>query len=387
MMELLVKKIRSTFKEKFKNSPLLIASPGRINLIGEHIDYNNGFVFPAAIDRYIVSGLSVSKSECTQIYSLDMEEEYVIKLNQLEKLKGGNWKNYIIGVICEIQKQGKRIDNFNLVFGGNIPIGSGLSSSAALENSIAFGLNQLFNLGFNKEELIQISMSAEHNYAGVECGVMDQFSSMLGKKGHLLYLNCADLSCQYIPIELEAYQILLINSNVKHQLTDSPYNQRKKECQYGLSILRKKYPKMISLCNASFDDLCSIKDEISDIVYNRCLYVLEENERVKTASMAIQNKNWEVLGQLLFDSHEGLKDLYEVSCKELDYIVELALNNVDVLGSRLMGGGFGGCTINIVKKNAIESFKSIVKKSYFSKFGHEVDFYEVSISNGTRLVE
>lgn len=385
-MKELGKIVRSAFEERFKRKPLLVASPGRINLIGEHTDYNNGFVFPAAIDKYIVSALSESEKGTTQIYSMDMEEALDLDLNKLTKQESGSWKNYVIGVVNELQKKGKQIDDFNLVFGGNIPIGAGLSSSAALENSIVFGLNELFRLGLTKEEMVLISMKAEHDFAGVKCGIMDQFTTMYGQTGYALFLNCADLSHEHVPIQMEDYQLLLINSNVKHKLTDSPYNQRKTECKDGLRLLQSKFANLNSLCDANLEQLNALKEEMPPLVYKRCRFVMEENERVKAAKSAIENKHWAALGDLLFASHSGLRNLYEVSCEELDFMVEKAKEHIAVIGSRMMGGGFGGCTLNLIRNEAVEDFASAVNSAYQLKFGRPVSTYSVNISNGTHII-
>ncbi len=386
MNKQLFEHIKSAFEKRYKEQPILVASPGRINLIGEHTDYNSGFVFPASINKYIVCALSKSDREFSQVYSIDMDEEVDIDLQKITKQKSGSWQNYILGVINELNKRGKKPANFNLVFGGNIPIGAGLSSSAALENSVVFGLNELFELGFSKEDMILISMDAEHNFAGVKCGIMDQFSSMNGEAGHALFLDCEDLSYEQLPIQLDDYQLVLINTNVKHKLADSAYNKRKEECIEGLRILQNKFPRLHSLRDADIEQLYSLKEEIPSIIYQRCLYVIEENERVKAAKTAIENKQWQIFGQLLFASHRGLQYLYEVSCSELDFLVERAKNHESVIGSRMMGGGFGGCTLNLIRKNGVGEFTNGIAKEYYQQFNQSVAVYPVHISDGTRLV-
>lgn len=386
MSKQLFEHIKSVFEKRYKEQPILAVSPGRINLIGEHTDYNKGFVLPASIDKYIVSALSKSDREFSQVYSIDMEEEMDIDLQNITKQEAGTWKNYVLGVINELHKIGKKPANFNLVFAGNIPIGAGLSSSAALENSIVFGLNELFGLGLSKEEMVLISMKAEHNFAGVKCGIMDQFSSMNGKTGHALFLDCEDLSYEEVPIQLDDYQLVLINTNVKHKLADSAYNKRKEECIEGLAILQNKFPQLHSLRDTGLKQLNSLKEEMPSLIYNRCLYVIEENERVKAAKTAIENKQWQIFGQLLFASHYGLQYLYEVSCSELNFLVERAKNHESVIGSRMMGGGFGGCTINLIRKNGVGEFTNGVAKEYYHQFNQSAAIYPVHISNGTRIV-
>jgi len=386
MSKQLFENIKSAFEKRYKEQPILVASPGRINLIGEHTDYNKGFVLPASIDKYIVSALSRSDKEFSRVYSLDMDEEVDIDLQNLTKQEAGSWKNYVLGVINELHKKDKKPANFNLVFGGNIPIGAGLSSSAALENSVVFGLNKLFELGLSKEEMVLISMKAEHNFAGVKCGIMDQFSSMNGKAGHAFFLDCKDLSYEQIPIQLDDYQLVLINTNVKHKLADSAYNKRKGECIEGLAILQNKFPQLHSLRDADIEQLNVLKEEMPSFIYNRCLYVIEENERVKAAKTAIENKQWQIFGQLLFASHHGLQYLYEVSCEELDFLVEQAKDDEAVIGSRMMGGGFGGCTLNLIRNNGVREFTNGIAKEYYQQFNQSVAIYPVHISEGTRIV-
>ena len=367
-------------------NPLLVASPGRINLIGEHTDYNDGYVLPAAIDKYIIGAFSKSSNKTSSIYSIDLNEGLELNLNNIQRQDSGSWKNYVLGVIAELQKIDRTPGNFNLIFGGDIPIGAGLSSSAALENCVVYGLNELFELGLSKEEMIQISMQAEHNFAGVKCGIMDQFASMNGVEGHAMFLDCRDLSYSQIPIQTEDYQLLLINTNVKHQLADSAYNKRKEECNEGLAIIQNEFPKVNSLRDVDLQHLNRIKDNMPETVYKRCHYVIEENARVAASKSAIEKKDWKKFGELLFASHDGLKNLYEVSCRELDFLVDKAKENPAVIGSRMMGGGFGGCTLNLAQKNRTTEFIEKVAQDYLLEFGTTVNFYPVNISNGTQII-
>ena len=282
----------------------------------------------------------------------------------MKKQEPGSWKNYVCGVVDELHKKGLKPGNFNLLFSGDIPLGAGLSSSAALENCVVFGLNNLFDLGLSKEEMILISMQAEHNFAGVKCGIMDQFASMNGEVGHAMFLDCRDLSYSQIPIHAEDYQLILINTNVKHQLADSDYNKRKEECQEGLTIIQNDFPQINSLCNAKLNQLEEVKQDMPKTIYKRCLYVIEENERVIASRLAIETIDWKKFGELLFASHDGLQNLYEVSCAELDFLVEKAKEHPDVIGSRMMGGGFGGCTLNLVKKENTTEFIDQVKQMW-----------------------
>lgn len=386
MSKELIDKIKSEFKRKFSSNPLLVSSPGRINLIGEHTDYNMGLVLPATINKYIIVALAESKKKNSEIYSLDFDETLKIDFNKLNKQEVGSWKNYLIGVVSGILNSGLQIENFNLIFGGNIPIGAGLSSSAALENGIVLGLNKLFNLGLSKNEIMNISIAAEHDFAGVDCGVMDQFANLNGKTGNAILLDCYDLSFQHIPLRLNEHQLLLINTNVKHQLSNSAYNKRKLECNTGLKILQNKYPQLKSLSNANIQQLNSVKEKLSLEVFKRCRFVIEENERVKSAKTALENHDWQSFGNLLFASHDGLSNLYEVSCVELDFLVEKAKENDSILGSRMIGGGFGGCTLNLIKKDATEKFVSMVDLEYQEKFGVSINPYSVTITNGTQII-
>ncbi len=380
-------KIFKAFEERYTGTPLMIKSPGRINLIGEHTDYNDGFVFPATIDKYIYVAIAKSGKSYSSAYSIDFDESIVIDLNKLVKTEKGSWKNYVIGVVAGIVEKTNLQDNFNLVFGGDIPIGAGLSSSAALENGIVYGLNKLFDLELDSNEMMNISIEAEHNFAGVNCGIMDQFSNLHGKKDNAILLDCADLSYKHIPIQLDKYSLLLINTNVKHQLSDSPYNQRKQACKTGFETIKKHYPAISSLSRATIEQLDSVKSGVTEEVYNRCLYVIEENARVLKAKKAMEQRDWKELGKQLFDSHKGLSELYEVSCDELDFLVDLAKQEQGVLGSRMMGGGFGGCTINLIETISIDRFIDKVKFEYREKYGHYPDFYPVNIVDGIKSIK
>jgi len=371
-------KITKEFAENFAEEPILIFSPGRINIIGEHTDYNDGFVFPAAVDKGIIAAISKSsKTESVAIAS-DLNEKFEFSLEGVKPIIGGNWRNYILGVVGEIQKKGLQVGNFNLVFGGDIPEGSGMSSSAALENSVVFGLNELFKLGLTKEEMIFISQKAEHNYVGVNCGIMDQYASMFGIKDHALLLDCRTTVATPFLINFKDFELLLINTNVKHSLADSAYNNRRIVCENVASLLNVK-----ALRDVAEEDLLTIKDQISEEDYQKALFVVQENNRAQAASQAMAANDIEKLGELLFGSHNGLQHQYKVSCDELDFLVDLAKDCDDVIGSRMMGGGFGGCTINIVKKGKAGAFVEKVAPLYKEKFNKECSPYSVNISEGT----
>ncbi|WP_179020661.1 galactokinase [Winogradskyella forsetii] len=382
MNKSLIKDVKRTFKKKFRAKPLIVFSPGRINLIGEHTDYNDGFVFPAAINKGIALAISEGEAEKSQVYALNKEELYDFRLDNISPLKNGGWKNYILGVVSGIQKLGLSIGNFNAVFAGNIPGGAGMSSSAALENSFVYGLNELFSLGLSKSEMILVSQKAEHNYAGVKCGIMDQYASMFGVKKSALFLDCRTQESTPFKIDFKDYRLMLINTNVKHDLSESAYNDRRSVCE---TISRKIDIK--ALRNASTEDLNTIKSEISEEDYQKALYVIEENERVKLFAEAIQEEDINALGNLLYQSHEGLSSQYKVSCVELDFLVENAKENPKVLGARMMGGGFGGCTINLVLKSDLKRFKRDISKKFQKEFGNDCSVYKVKLSKGTHLLK
>ena len=377
----LIDHVKSNFKHKYKTNPILVFAPGRINLIGDHTDYNDGYVFPAAIDKGIVAAINKSNAEHSSIIALDVNEQLNFTLENTQSISSSDWKNYVIGVVAEIQKVGKQIGNFNLVFGGDIPVGAGLSSSAALENSVVFGLNELFQLGLSKKDMIFISQKAEHNFASVKCGIMDQYASMFGKKDTAILLDCQSLIASIVEIDLREYEILLINTNVKHNLAESEYNERRSTCELVASLLNLK-----SLRDASEKDLFSIKHQISVDYYQKILYVIQENQRVTQAFDAIKNNDLELFGKLLYASHKGLQHQYKVSCDELDYLVNKAKNTQYVLGARMMGGGFGGCTINFIKKDAVSAYSDSIKKSYQKHFNKECSIYNITLSQGTHLI-
>ncbi|WP_268223315.1 galactokinase [Sinomicrobium oceani] len=382
--EALTTRIQSIFREKHGTAPLMVQSPGRINIIGEHTDYNDGFVLPGAIDRYIICAIAKNDTanQCS-VYAADMEEDCTFSLHDVKPSDKGSWKNYVLGVVAEIRKKGEQLSGFDIVFGGNIPKGSGLSSSAALENSIAFGLNSLFGLGMSRKEMMLLSQKAEHNFVGVQCGIMDQFASMQGQEDHVLLLDCRTLDFRPVQIDLGDYEILLINTNVKHSLADSAYNDRRNACEAGVKALRTVFPEIRALRDATEDHLDRIKNQIPEEVYTQCLYVIQENNRVQQAIEAIAQHNIGQLGALLFASHNGLQHQYQVSCPELDFLVEKARENPAIQGSRMMGGGFGGCTINIIKKGAAEAFVDSLREEYVRTFDKEPDTYSLALTKGT----
>lgn len=375
------------FEKQFGEPSIVIASPGRINIIGEHVDYNDGYVLPAAIDRYIWGAFGESTDGQTHIIAANLGREIHFSMSEIKDYVYSDWNAYIIGVIRELQEQGAQIRDFNLVFGGDIPIGSGLSSSAALENCVALGLNNLFDLGLDKKDLIFISQKAEHNFAQVECGIMDQFASMFGRKDNAIFLDTQSLDYQYLSLDMKEWEFVLIDSNVKHSLVGSEYNIRRQQCNNGLDIIKRHFPQVSSFRQVSPEILCDAEPLLDKTVFQRVRFVVEEISRTQKAKQAIEQGKWQELGQLLNQTHEGLRDLYQVSCHELDFLVDKATGHSGVVGSRMMGGGFGGCTINLVRRDQTQDFVEYITEEYYRKFTFQADVYKVKIVNGTAEVE
>ncbi len=375
-------KLKAIYNTKFPDeTPSLYASSGRINLIGEHLDYNGGFVMPGSIDKCIMAAIGVNGTAHVKLYSVDMDEfaEFDLDDNNLVEQQ---WARYIFGVCKEFQKRGAVVKGFNAVFAGNVPLGAGLSSSAALESCFAYALNNLFNDDkIALEELAKIGQATEHNYCGVNCGIMDQFASVLGKQGKLIKLNCATLDHEYVPFAPNGYKLVLIDTKVKHQLSNSPYNQRRQSCERVAAEIGVDL-----LCDATRQQLEQVKGNISEEDYKRALYVISEQQRVVDACKYLNEGNYEAVGALMYETHKGLSELYEVSCDELDFLNELA-KRCGVTGSRVMGGGFGGCTINLVKEELYSDFVSVATADYTAKFGHKPGVIDVSIYDGARKCE
>lgn len=374
--------VRKKFADKFQGEPIMVFSPGRINIIGEHTDYNDGFVFPAAVDKGIVVAMGKSDSDHSTAYAIDKDDTFTFSLNDLEPLAQGSWQNYILGVVAEIQNRNKVIGNFDIVFGGNIPVGAGMSSSAALENSVVYGLNEVFELGLTKHEMILISQQAEHNLVGVKCGIMDQYASMFGIENKALLLDCRTITSKAFEIDFQQHELILINTNVKHSLSDSAYNDRRAVCESVANMLQ-----IPALRDATEHDLATLKDKITPENYQKALFIIQENLRVIAASKAMLQGDLEALGKLIYASHEGLQHQYRVSCDELDFLVEQAKLSGHVLGARMMGGGFGGCTINLVAKVGSEKFKIQTAEAYKAKFDKACSIYAVKLSQGTHLIQ
>jgi galactokinase len=381
------KTVHHKFLELFDTQPILVRSPGRINLIGEHTDYNDGFVMPAAIDREIVVAIDVSMDDHSTLYSVKHNEFFSFHTTDPAKVKSPLWANYLLGVVRKFVDQGHPVKSFNCVVDGDVPTGAGLSSSAALECSFAYALDHLHKFGIPRQELILIAQWAEHNYAGVKCGIMDQFASMMGLENKAFVLDCRSLEYHYFPVDLKDSTIVLCDSMVKHSLASSEYNTRRSECEQGVQILHRYYPEVRSLRDVTRQMIENHRSKLSEKVYNRCTYVVEENQRVLDASKDLERGDLKSFGKKMYETHHGLSLLYEVSCDELDHLVAESKKIPGVLGARMMGGGFGGCTINIVETSQVDNFILKISESYKKQFNVKMNTYVVSIQDGTGLIK
>ena len=374
-------KINKEFDKHFGGKGTIYVAPGRFNLIGEHTDYNGGFVFPGAIDKLMMAEIRPNGTDTVNVYSIDLDDSASFGLNEADAPEQ-SWARYIFGVAREIIKRGGKVEGFDAVFSGNVPLGAGLSSSAALESCFANALNDLFNDNtIDKFELARIGQSTEHNYCGVNCGIMDQFASVFGKKDHLMRLDCRSMEFEYFPFKADGYQLVLVDSRVKHELADSPYNKRRASCErvakrLGIETLR----------DATMEMLDAVKTDITAEDYFRAKFVIEEKDRVLAVCDALNAGDFETVGRCMYETHNGLSKDYEVSCEELDYLNDVA-KECGVTGSRIMGGGFGGCTVNLVKDELYEPFIATVKEKFNAKYGHEPKIYPVIVSDGARKYE
>ena len=380
-MEIKTKELEEFFKKLNKSDHVVVVSPGRINLIGEHTDYNGGFVLPAAIDKAIIVAVQKRNDDRISLYAVQFEEEYEVSLTSFGKADH-HWSNYILGVVDQLKKRGFLLHGFNLVLGGNVPIGAGVSSSAAVECATVFALNELFSLEISKMDMVKISQKAEHEFAGVNCGIMDQFASMFGKENHVISLDCRSLDYEYFPIKMEGLKIVLLDTNVKHSLASTEYNVRREQCEKGVSMMQQKYPSVKLLRDADMKmlDECVKTDPL---IYKRCKFIVEENIRLKDACKYLAAGDIKSFGKKMFEAHDAISNEYEVSCKELDFLVDAVREDENVLGARMMGGGFGGCTINLVKEEAIPALIQRLSKLYKEKMSLELKHYVIAIKNGT----
>jgi galactokinase len=384
-MHPIVFSIQQIYKSKFDGSPAIFRSPGRINLIGEHTDYNDGFVLPAAIDKAVYLAVGPRKDAKISLFAVAYNDSFEVSLDEIDKTSRG-WPNYILGVVHELQKRGYAPGGFNLVVDADLPAGAGLSSSAALECATAFALNDLFSLQLGRSEMIDIAQKAEHTYAGVMCGIMDQFASMFGRKGFVMKLDCRSMEYDYVPFSAEGLSILMLNTNVKHSLATTAYNTRRNECAQGLAWVQEAYPEAKALRDVTeimLDKQALPRDRTID---KRCRFVVQEIKRLQDACSDLEIGDMHALGKKMFSTHNGLRNMYEVSCRELDFLVDAVANHPGVLGARMMGGGFGGCTINLVKQETVDELVSSLCKKYEAAMGLPLTAFTVQIENGTERI-
>ena len=376
--------VRSRFiKHHDGTTGSVYASPGRINLIGEHTDYNGGFVFPGAVDKGMIIEIKPNGTDIVKAYSIDLKDYVEFGLNE-EDAPRASWARYIFGVCREMIKRGVDVKGFNTAFAGDVPLGAGMSSSAALESAYAYALNDLFGDNkIDKFELAKVGQATEHNYIGVKCGIMDQFASVFGKEGSLMRLDCRSMEYQYFPFKPEGYRLVLVDSVVKHELASSAYNKRRQSCENVVAAIAKKHEGVQFLRDCTLEMLAEVKEEVSAEDYMRAEYVIEEIQRVLDVCDALEKSDYETVGQKMFETHHGMSKKYEVSCEELDFLNDVAFD-CGVTGSRVMGGGFGGCTINLVKNELYETFITTAKERFKEKFGRSPKVYDVVISDGSR---
>ena len=380
--------VRSRFIKHFDGQTgNIYFSPGRINLIGEHTDYNGGFVFPGAVDKGIMAEVRPNGTNTVMCYSIDLKDRVEFKVDDPEGPRA-TWARFIYGMIQEFKALGVDVKGFNIAFAGDVPLGAGMSSSAAMESCFGCALNDLFaDNKISKWDIVLAGQATEHKYIGVNCGIMDQFASVFGQKGKLMRLDCRSREFEYFPFNPEGYKLVLVNSKVKHELVGSPYNDRRRSCENVVAAMAKHFPdrKFETLRDANWDDLEAVKDVVSAEDYKRAHFVLGEKERVLAVCDALVAGNYETVGQKMYETHHGLSKEYEVSCEELDFLNDVAKEN-GVTGSRIMGGGFGGCTINLVKDNVYDKFIADVTEKFNAKYGHAPEVYPVVISDGSHKV-
>ena len=378
--------IKKSFSEHFQGSGEMYASPGRINLIGEHTDYNGGFVFPGAIDKGMVAEIRKNGTSTIRAYSVDLKDYAEFGLEE-QNIPAPSWARYIFGVCREMIKRGAVLGGFDTAFAGDVPLGAGMSSSAALESTYAFALNELFGCGIDKFELARVGQATEHNYVGVKCGIMDQFASLFGKAGSLMLLDCRSLEHKYYPFHPNGYRLVLLDTVVKHELASSAYNKRRESCENAARAIRENgHPQVEFLRDATMEMLDGVKHLITREDYMRAQYVIGEVQRVMDVCQALERDDYQTVGERMYETHHGMSKLYEVSCEELDFLNDIA-RKCGVTGSRVMGGGFGGCTINLVKDTLYASFIQTAKKEFAARFGHEPKVYDVVISDGARKLD
>ncbi|MEP7231153.1 MAG: galactokinase [Ginsengibacter sp.] len=379
----ILEKVLEKFKELYGGKPIVVRSPGRINIIGEHTDYNEGFVLPAAIDKAAYLAISLRDDDEIHLYAQDLDETFSININDLKPVGDISWPNYILGAVAQFQKKRVELRGFNAVLASDVPIGAGLSSSAAVECATTFALNELLQTDFQRIEMVKMAQKAEHEYAGVMCGIMDQFASMMGKMNHVIKLDCRTLDYDYVPFSLDGIKILLLDTNVKHSLASSEYNTRRKECTQAVDWIKEHEPNVNSLrdvTEAMLDKYVLPKDDLIDM---RSRFIVQEIDRLLDGCKDLQKGDIKSLGKKMFATHNGLSKMYGVSCDELDYLVDFVKENDAVIGARMMGGGFGGCTINLVREDEIPDLVKEISAKYLEHTGKKLSSYVVSISDGT----
>ena len=381
-------KIESLFLSKIGKRPgrIVVRSPGRVNLIGEHTDYNEGFVLPAAIDKAIVFAVSPRTDRMVRFVASDLNDEFSTALAAIQRSSKG-WPNYLLGVIEEFRALGHTFPGCDVVFGGDIPIGAGMSSSAAVECGFAFALNQLFGFGISKMDLVQLGQRSENNFVGMNCGIMDQFINVFGEDGTVLKIDCRSLAYEHFPFERTDLAIVLCETELKRSLAASEYNVRRQQCEAGVAILRRHRPEVRSLRDVTPEFLQEHRAGIEPIIYRRCAYVVKENERVLRASDDLRRKDFRSFGEQMYHSHSGLRDEYQVSSPDLDFLVDAASTIPGVLGARMMGAGFGGCTINLVEQPSVQAFVEEMKSRYHQRTGITNNVYVTHIESGTCLLQ
>jgi galactokinase len=380
----MVKELKQEFIARYGKEPWVIAAPGRVNLIGEHTDYNEGFVLPGAVDKKIYVAIAPNDTDKVNVYARQFDQSYSFDINNTTPDKG--WVNYLLGVSFFIQRIGTKIKGVDICIDGDVPVGAGMSSSAALCSAYGFALNELFDLGYSRMELAVIGQQTEHEFAGVMCGIMDQFASLHGKAGHVMKLDCRSLQYEYIPFNFPDYSIVLVNTMVSHSLAGTEYNIRRQQCEEGVEILKKHFPKIQTLRDVNYEQLAAHWQELPTVIFDRCSYVVNENQRLFAGCEALKQGNLKGFGEMMYATHKGLSKRYEVSCKELDFLVEQARHYPDIVGARMMGGGFGGCTINIIENNGIERFSQGVSKKYQEQFGIIPEVYRTRIEEGAQIL-
>lgn len=377
--------IQAVYAANFGVPELCVKSPGRINLIGEHTDYNLGFVLPAAIDKAIYIAIGKRADREIHLNAADLNQSFSISLDKLEK-SALDWPNYIMGIVDQLKKGGHELVGFNAVIAGDVPLGAGLSSSAAVECATVFALNELFSLGLTKLEMVKLAQRAENQFVGLQCGIMDMFASMFGKADAVIQLDCRSLDYHYTPFNQNGIQIVLLDTCVKHSLASSEYNVRRKECETGVAFLHQKYATVHSLRDVDTQMLAELKNNVDSKVYDRCLYIVEEIKRLQEACIDLEQNNFIEFGKKMYATHDGLSNLYEVSCKELDFLANYAKEHQNVLGARMMGGGFGGCTVNLVREGCAENFIAGAEIAFQKMFNTNLKSYIVSIGDGTSVI-